>query len=644
MQEHNPGFTISGPIIFPHLPRKRAFFFASYELTKVLDNALIDTLVPVSGNPRFVLPRPTTLQGLRIEDAGSSSISTEVAPFISVIATPLRNQIFTIRIDQEFNKTHNGTLLYQLGRLNNLRQFGGGNRLAATLQAKMRDSDAVSYTDNFVFSARTVNQTRLHWARLSPATKAHGGDNPVVLITLNDPLPVSDPGHHSGTLVAGSSTTGATDRREVRFQIQNGLTHLAGEHAIKIGFDVQSIRSTFIDLADATGTFSFASAGDFLANTPSRFRQNFLTESTQQNRYLGLFFQDEWRALPNLTLSYGIRYEHESIIADRNNWAPRVSVALDPFNSGRTVIRAGAGIFYNRALLRTVDDFTLGARQRFFDTNDLRDENTGRLLSAAQRREFIATNLVFPQTLAADSALVAQFGGLNTGFSRRLDPNLRIPESYQANVGIERDLGKGFTFEANYTFNRGLHLWREFNVNAPGLPTGFRNFSEYLASRDFPNFRNGPTGLRPLYNVTTAGELIRFVFSSDATNPNAVGRVLEFGVPISVINLNSISSTTAVEVALAALTELRPDPTRAEVEQLISAGNSFYRALTLELRKRVTSGERFGLTFRAGYTFSKLIDDGVVNTSDALTPGDFRHERARSLLDRRHRFVFSGTL
>jgi hypothetical protein len=47
--------------------------------------------------------------------------------------------------------------------------------------------------------------------------------------------------------------------------------------------------------------------------------------------------------------------------------------------------------------------------------------------------------------------------------------------------------------------------------------------------------------------------------------------------------------------------------------------------------------------FRAGYTLSSLIDDGVVNTSDALVAGDFRAERARSLLDRRHRFVLSGT-
>jgi len=94
-----------------------------------------------------------------------------------------------------------------------------------------------------------------------------------------------------------------------------------------------------------------------------------------------------------------------------------------------------------------------------------------------------------------------------------------------------------------------------------------------------------------------------------------------------------------LQAALAAINHLRPDPARGELEQLISAGNSFYRGMTLELRKRFDSG----FTFRAGYTLSSLIDDGVVNTSDALVPGDFRAERARSLLDRRHRFTFSGT-
>jgi hypothetical protein len=88
---------------------------------------------------------------------------------------------------------------------------------------------------------------------------------------------------------------------------------------------------------------------------------------------------------------------------------------------------------------------------------------------------------------------------------------------------------------------------------------------------------------------------------------------------------------------------LRPDASRAEVQQLIAAGNSFYQGLTLEVRKGFSRSNSLSFSFRAAYTIASLVDDGVVNTSDALIPGDFRRERARSLLDRKHRFVFSGT-
>jgi len=67
--------------------------------------------------------------------------------------------------------------------------------------------------------------------------------------------------------------------------------------------------------------------------------------------------------------------------------------------------------------------------------------------------------------------------------------------------------------------------------------------------------------------------------------------------------------------------------------------------LTIEARRRFkASSSGAGGSLRAAYTLSRLIDDGVVNTSSALRVGDFRGERARSLLDRRHRFVLSATL
>jgi len=642
LQEHNPGFTMSGPIIFPgYTRRNRTFFFSSYEFDKVFESSLIDTLVPVGQNAIFPLPSPTSLQGRRLEDASQPHARAEIAPFISSVNTPARTQSFSTRIDHQFSATHNGSLFYQLGRLANLRGFGGGNRLNDALQTKRRDSDAASYSDNYVFSATLVNQARIQFSKLRPVVVAHGA-GPVVLISINDPLVPGDAARRSGTLIAGSSTTGASEREEDRFQVQDTVALVRGSHSLRFGFDTQRIRSSFTDLSDASGTFSFASAGDFLAGIPSRFRQNFLTESTQKNTYTGIYVQDEWQLLQNLLVSYGLRYETETSIGDRNNFGPRLSLAYDPFKSGKTVVRFGSGIFFSRALLRTIDDFTLGAKRLFFDTNDLRDSTTGKLLSADERRTFIASWIRFPETLTADSSLVSQFGVLNNGFSRRLDHALRIPESYQANLGLEREMGHGFVVEANYTLNRGLHLWREFNVNAPTLPSGFDNFSDYLASRDFPNFRSS-TGLRPLYNGAAAGELVRFVFRPlDPANPNAVSHLTEAGVPISLINLNSVNSATSIDVALSALNNLRPDPNRVEVEELIAAGNSSYQGLTVEVRK-VAKGKNFAMSFRVAYTLSHFIDDGIVNTSDALRPADFRSERAPSLAERRHRLVCSGT-
>jgi hypothetical protein len=643
LQEHDPGFTFSGPLIIPKLyhGRNRTFFFSAYEYDEVLDSTLIDTLVPVQQNPLFELPVPTDLSARRTEKASAPALNAEVAPFITSVHTPGRNQVLTTRIDHKFTELHNGQLLYQLGRSRNLRQFGGGDRLAQALQGKTRNTDAIAWLDNYVLSAKVIAQTRFQYSRLTPAILAIGGaHSPVVLIGISDPLKLA-----GGTLVAGASTSGSTDRRETRFQFQEIFAWLNGNHSMKFGGDVQRIKSTFIDLSDATGTWNFDSAGDFLANLPSRFRQNFLTTSTQRNTYTGLFAQDEWRLKPNLVLSYGVRYENETIVRDLNNFAPRLAFSYDPFRTGKTVVRGGAGLFYNRALLRTIDDFTLGAQKLFFDTDTLIDQASGKLMTNAQRRAFVAANLQFPQTLTADSSLVKQFGVLNSGFSRRLDPRLRIPESYQANLGFEREIGS-FVFEANYTWNRGLHLWREFNMNAPVLPKGFKDFTSFLASRDFTNFLNAPGGVRPILNTANAGDLVRFVLSPvDSANPNSVGRTTEFGVPISLVNLNSFTSTTSVNTALAALNGLRPDSSKGEIEQLIPAGNSFYQGLTLELRNRFQRAKNgAGFSLRMAYTLSFLRDDGIVNTSDALVSGDFRRERARSLQDRRHRFALSGTI
>ncbi|MET0622247.1 MAG: TonB-dependent receptor, partial [Pyrinomonadaceae bacterium] len=609
LQEHRPGFNVGGPLRLParlfgplaYDGRGRTFFFAAYERDRFLDSSLIDALVPVEQNAAFPLPRPTTLEGRRFEqEATPPNAPAELAPFVERVSTPQDSTALTARLDHNYTAAHNGTFLLQLGRSENLRQFGGGLRLAESLQGRRRDTDALAYTDNLVLSPRAVNQLRAQLSRLRPRLRA-AGTRPVVLVQIEDPLGAGGPEDRSGTLVAGSSTSGATDRAETRFQLQETLTLVRGAHTFKLGADLHRVRSTFIDLTDATGTYTFASAGDFLANSPSRFRRRFNTESAQRNTYAGLYAQGEWHPHGRLTLTAGLRYERESVLADADNFGPRLGLAFDLTGDGRTALRAGAGVFYNRALLRTLDDFTLGRTVVEFDTNNL---------PASERRAFIDANIRFPETLDADSPLVRDFGARLTDFSRRLDPNLKIPESYQFNLGFERHIGRGFVVEAGYTFNRGLRLWREFNANAPRLPAGFADFTAYLLSRDFANFRD-PGGARPVYDASTAGELVRFTLAPPGAE--AVARVVEFGVPVSVFNLGSVNSNATLDAALAALQPLRPDPARVQVEQLASIGNSFYHGLVLEARRRFSlSAKGAGGSLRAAYTLSRLIDDGVV--------------------------------
>ena len=106
------------------------------------------------------------------------------------------------------------------------------------------------------------------------------------------------------------------------------------------------------------GLPAFRGPLQFGQEVAERLRQRFNPESAQRNFYAGLFLQDEWRVRPNLTVACGLRYENETVIRDRNNLGPRLALAFDPFKSGKTVLRLGAGVFYNRALLQTRSGIT----------------------------------------------------------------------------------------------------------------------------------------------------------------------------------------------------------------------------------------------------------------------------------------------
>lgn len=705
--EYNPGFTLSGPVILPfgegksiYNGRDRTFFSVAYENLNLKDTTLIQTYVPVAENPRFAFPESTG--GSQVcENTNSTSNATcanggagFMLPYSKTVSTPNMRHAFSARIDHKLFKNNDVTFGLQFGRKRNQRQnIAVTTKLEEALQGTSADTEAYNFTDNHVFGGGVVNQLRFQFSTYRPAFETKNPDDPVVLISYADP---TTPTFTGRTLIAGNSSASlnasgifADKRKENRYQFQDSLTLVFGSHTLKGGVDIQRVNSMNLDPTDSTGTYNFGNSGtgtttadynfclvatplvcspanmvrylgvqNFGLNQVTRFRQNFGTRSTIKNTYIGLFINDEIRLKSNLTLNVGTRYERETILFDKNNWGPRLGIAWDPFKKGKGVIRFGAGIFYNRVLLRTIDDFVVGGQQDLFDTANV----SGTALRLAVARAF---STLFPRKFASaqevrsfiDPVLVANasIGGVAgmgfTSFDGLLTrlvntSTLKIPESYQFNVGFEREVLKGFVFEANYTWNKTVHLWGESNPNAPSLAaansmlgTNFQSWTEYLQS---------------ITSATPGVGNLRFVLGSttDAvgTSSTTTGTGCSAATPCTVVNLNTINPSEAasspIGLSMATINRFRPNfPNLNQQELMASDRKSFYQGLILELRSRHKEfGYGFGGTFRGVYTLSRLMDDGLNNTSDAEANGDFGREWSRALQDRRHRFAFSATL
>mgnify|MGYP005842162011 CR=1 FL=1 len=153
---------------------------------------------------------------------------------------------------------------------------------------------------------------------------------------------------------------------EKHVQLIDNFTYYAGNHALKAGFNVDLIDYNNWFPRYAGGQYYFRSWNDFFDGKVYQFTQAFYTEDGRVkfsvNHYAG-YLQDEWRVSPTLTINGGVRYDLQNnpsptvvnpnfpqtgrIDDDTNNWAPRVGFAWDPFGKGRTVVRGGAGYFFD---------------------------------------------------------------------------------------------------------------------------------------------------------------------------------------------------------------------------------------------------------------------------------------------------------
>ena len=192
-------------------------------------------------------------------------------------------------------------------------------------------------------SAHTVNETR--------AQIAHGD----LSAPPTDPIgpAVSIAGIASFGTLSGSPTA----RANTTYQLVDNLSHQAGAHALRAGVDFLFNDDTITYPRSIRGSYTFSTLANFLTGVYNNagFTQTFgPSVVSQTNPNVGIYAQDEWKVGSGLTLNAGLRYDLqflESIQTDTNNLSPRLGLAWAPFDSQDTVIRASAGLFYDRVPL-----------------------------------------------------------------------------------------------------------------------------------------------------------------------------------------------------------------------------------------------------------------------------------------------------
>jgi hypothetical protein len=683
-------------------------------------------LLTGSCGPSNVVPLPASYVGL--------------ASLIGNYPTTEKTYIGSARLDRIWNQNQRSFLYVaitpsnQTGLLVNTPLQNAGLD-AGTRASTQRFTDQTAVGQHTIAISNTlINVTRFQYARrglhfgYSPLT---GGNN----VAVNIP----------GAAFFGREPYSTIDRGEKRYQAVDNVTWVHGLHSFKFGVDASllQLRSTPSEMFDLNygGTFNFGTldAGFLQAGLPAftpvqayglgmpqGFSQGIGTSyQSFDNKMLGGFAQDSWRVRRGLTVNYGVRYDLglapifpagttmsqdaenalkvvEGLPRDYKDVSPRLGLAWDPTGSGKTVVRAGFGVFYGVAPLALIYDSTAAN-----GTASTQVQVGGGLPTGALVTQDSAT-----QTMNASTIFQGVLGGIpnvtSTGFTacgfnapislgykcaeQRFNPattnslftnqyyiqagfpltqlpmtlpvarNFVNGYSEQGSLAVEHEFKHNYTVSVSYTWIHGVHLNRARNINQSNAVLLTQNYATAIKAGLQPS---GPLGVlapsgSPGACISTSGTSSVQVISTGmlgAAYPtsNCTGSSFGYVATPGVFNdfrpsgpNPSFAGQNAVNYdQLVSLAKQAGYPTGygvpvpwGNVNQQESSGSSLYNGLTVSVSKRLSNH----FQFLSSWTWSHALDNSTDLTA-LLEPQNNTNpnlEWGNSTFDQRHRWVTSA--